>query len=120
MLRDVVNWRRVDDPRVLALAEGAVMRAMVGDRAVCFARDRSDLFAVADACPHQGKSFAGGHCAEGYLICPWHRMHFDLATGRNPSGSTSKVETFPLEQRTDGLYIGMPGTEFRLFGLRLW
>ena len=120
MLHDVVKWRKVLDPRVLALPEGAVMRAVVGQYAVCFARTGAGLFAVEDRCPHQGKSFAGGHCENGYLICPWHRMHFDPATGRNRGGSTANVPTYPLEERADGLYIGMPGTSLYLFGIRWW
>lgn len=120
MVFDVIRWRRVEDPRVPAIAEGALLRVTIGSRSICFAKSDERLYAVADSCPHQGKSFVGGHCENGSLICPWHRMGFDLVTGRNRGGTTANVETFPLEQRADGLYIGLPGTGFRLFGVRLW
>ncbi len=120
MLLDVITWRRVEDARVMALGEGAVLRVAVGGKNICFARSNGQLYALGDSCPHQGKSFAGGHCEDGFLICPWHRMAFDPATGRNRSGATANAETFPLEHRADGLYIGLPGTGFSLFGIRLW
>lgn len=120
MLHDVVKWRRVDDPRVATLAEGEVIRVPVGERALCFARSNSTLFALADSCPHQGKSFESGTCRDGYLVCPWHQMSFDLSTGRNRFGMTANAEVFPLQERGDGLYVGLPGTAFSLFGIRIW
>ncbi|MFT3885964.1 MAG: Rieske (2Fe-2S) protein [Flavobacteriales bacterium] len=114
------RWVRVDDPRVQALPDNGLWRATIRERRVVFVRTRGALHALADVCPHQGKDFADGWCEEGFLVCPWHRMQFDPATGRNRYGMTGNMGTFPLEQRADGLYIGFERTVFSLFGIDLW
>jgi len=110
----------VIDDRVSALQEGALVRAVVASKAVCFIRSGGVTRAVLDHCPHQGKSFQGGWCEEGFLVCPWHRFQFDPATGRSRHGTTSNLTTFPVEVRPEGLYIGFEYTTVSLFGRELW
>jgi 3-phenylpropionate/trans-cinnamate dioxygenase ferredoxin subunit len=114
------RWVLVDDPRIQGLPDNGVQRSTIKQRHVVFVRTKGALHALADQCPHQGKSFEGGWCEEGMLVCPWHQMQFDPATGRNRFGMTSNVEVFPLEERANGLYIGFAHTIFRLFGFDLW
>jgi len=120
MLVDRIRWHRLDDDRLKALREGGLLRVIVQGREVCFVHAGAGLRAVLDQCPHQGKSFQGGWCEEGFLVCPWHQFHFDPNTGRSRHGSTTNLTTFPLENRTDGLYIGFEYTTFSLFGWDLW
>lgn len=114
------RWVRVDDPRVEGLQEGGVLRVTLKERGVVFVRTQGTLRALADQCPHQGKSFDGGWCEEGFLVCPWHRMQFDPATGHNRFGMTGNMTVYPLEERADGLHIGFERTTFSLFGFDLW
>lgn len=120
MIVEGTRWRRLDDDRLAGLAEGALLRVMVKDRAVRFVRVGGVLRAMADRCPHQGKSFEGGWVDEGHVVCPWHRLHFDPATGRCKFSMASNVEVFPVEERADGVHIGFPYTTVRLFGIDLW
>lgn len=120
MLVDRIRWHRVIDDRVSALQEGGLVRAVVASKAVCFIRSGGVTRAVLDHCPHQGKSFQGGWCEEGFLVCPWHRFQFDPATGRSRHGTTTNLTTFPVEVRLDGLYIGFEYTTVSLFGWELW
>lgn len=74
------------------------------------------FFAVNDKCPHNGASLGNGYCtAEGSVVCPVHRYHFDLKTGRAKSGLGDYVQTYPLETRNDGIYIGFEETVWNLF-----
>lgn len=113
-------WHRVDDPRPAHLGEGEHLRTKVVGRSIRIIRVNGTLYALLDRCPHQGRSFEGGPCVDGFLVCPWHRIAFDPATGRARRGSVVNVERFPLEQRADGLYLGVERSGFRLFGIDLW
>ncbi len=120
MFAEGTRWKRLTDARLPALAEGKVLRVMVGGTPICFVRSAGVLRALADHCPHQGKSFEGGTCEGGYLICPWHKMSFDPVTGRNRYGSTTDAQVFPVEERNGEVRIGLPYTSISLFGWKIW
>ncbi len=115
-----MRWHRVSDPRVMRLKEGAVLRVLVRDQGVCFVKLKGTLHALEDKCPHQGKSFEGGTCEGGYLVCPWHKMSFDPVTGSNRYGMTSNAQVYPLEERGGEVRVGLPRGSFTLFGWKLW
>lgn len=120
MMVEGIRWRRVEDDRVLSLAEHGVLRVRAGGRPICLVRHEGSLHALLDRCPHQGSSFAGGWCEGGYLVCPKHRMGFELHTGRARVGGTDAAEVFPVQERSDGVYIGFAYTTIKLFGVELW
>lgn len=120
MWRERLRWHTVTDPRVQDLPEGGHMRVMVRKRPVRIVRIHGLLHAMLDQCPHQGRSFEGGWCDEGYLVCPWHRFHFDPVTGRNRNASTGNIPVYRLEEGRGGVRIGIPRRSFRLFGIDLW
>ena len=120
MLAEGTRWKRLADPRLPTLAEGTTLRVIVRGTAICFVRSAGVLRAVEDHCPHQGKSFEGGKCEGGYLICPWHKMSFDPVTGRNRYAITNDVQVFPVEEIGGTVRIGLPYTSFSLFGFKLW
>ncbi len=103
-----------------ALAAGHHLRLRLHGHILRLVRTEAGLFAMEDKCPHQGRSFEGGWCEDGHLVCPWHRFAFDPATGRARRGSTVNIATFPTEQRPDGLYIGLPYGTLRILGVDLW
>ncbi len=120
MWKERVRWRTLVDARVKELPDGGHLRVMLGDRPVRVVRLKGRLHAVLDQCPHQGRSFEGGWCDEGYLVCPWHRFHFDPATGANRTGGTANVPVFQAEEVPEGVRIGVPYTTLRVFGVDLW
>lgn len=76
---------------------------------ICLARTGEGFFALDDACPHQGAPLSKGECTlNGAIVCPWHKYPFDLKTGRYLDGPGDYTETYPVELREDGLYIGIP------------
>jgi nitrite reductase/ring-hydroxylating ferredoxin subunit len=114
------RWRKLCGVEGGALAEGQLLRVELKGQALCLTRINGSLHALSDVCPHQGRSISGGWCDEGHVVCPWHRFHFDPATGKARNGICSDIPVFPLEQRKDGLYIGLPRTTFRILGFDLW
>jgi len=65
-----------------ALPEQRPCWKRAGARELVVVRDGDTVHALADACPHQGASLAGGRVAGERLRCPAHGLEFDLRTGR--------------------------------------
>lgn len=98
------------------LAEGRVMTASIdlGDsvKQVCLTHHKGTYSALDNACPHQGGPLGEGsiECDEKgdcYLRCPWHGWDFDPMTGKPPGGYDDGIETYPVEVRSDGVYVGL-------------
>jgi nitrite reductase/ring-hydroxylating ferredoxin subunit len=90
---------------------------LVNRRKICIAHTEEGFFAVSDRCPHNGFSLGKGWCTpEQTVVCPLHRYAFDLKTGRAKTGLADYVDTYPIELRPDGIYLGMTETIFTLFG----
>lgn len=74
-------------------------------RTICLVKHKDGVYALNNKCPHQGASLSEGVCKEdGYLVCPWHRYGFDIKNGRGPGYF---VDTYPIVERVDGIYIGI-------------
>ena len=88
----------------------------VNKKTICLARTKKGFFALDDACPHQGGPLSEGECTPGgAIVCPWHKYHFDLKTGRFVGGQGDYTETYPVEVREDGLFIGLTKRMWNLF-----
>jgi len=77
-------------------------------QAICFAHTFAGFFAITDVCPHLGHSLSRG--TTNYLnevICPWHSYRFDLEKGKECDYRTRNATTYPVDIRTDGIYIGL-------------
>jgi len=68
----------------------------VGTLRLAVFRDGDDLYAIDEACPHQGTSLAAGVLHEGRVICPLHAWVFDVRTGQCPRGSHEGVRVYAL------------------------
>jgi thiamine pyrophosphate-dependent acetolactate synthase large subunit-like protein/nitrite reductase/ring-hydroxylating ferredoxin subunit len=72
-----------------------------------------EFYAMDNRCPHQGGPLGEGSIEIGndgqcWLRCPWHGWDFDPKTGVSPGGhEDSGQQTFPVEVRADGLYVGL-------------
>jgi len=111
-----IKWYKLFDSEQAAarqIPEYTVQTISVAGKKVCIAHTKEGFFALRDKCPHNGASLGNGYCTkENSVVCPVHRYHFDLKTGRAKSGLGDVAETYLLEIRDDGLYIGFK--EFRL------
>ncbi len=93
-----------------------VQTITVAGKKICIAHTSEGLFAVNDKCPHNGASLGNGYCTkENSIVCPVHRYHFDLRTGRAKSGLGDAAITYPLEMRNDGVFIGFRETIWNIF-----
>lgn len=114
-----INWYKLFDSigaanRMVSL--GKVISMQVGKKKICLAHTSEGFFAMNDKCPHNGASLGSGYCTpEGAVVCPVHRYSFDVKTGRAKSGLGDCAETYPIEVREDGVFIGFRETVWNLF-----
>ncbi len=120
MMVERIRWRVVRDARLAGLAEGGLLPLQVGERRLVLVRWAGRLHALADRCPHQGRALSGGWVEDGHVVCPWHRMHFDVATGVARHGVCSHAAAYEVREEEGGCAIGFPYTTFRVFGFDLW
>lgn len=105
-----IKWYKVFESVEAASKQISLNTAMtisIAGKKICIAHTLEGFFAVNDKCPHNGASLGNGYCTkDNSIVCPLHRYHFDLRTGRAKSGLGDVVTTYPLELRADGVYIG--------------
>jgi pyruvate oxidase len=97
-------WRKVLAPD--ELPEGRVVSATCDHRTVCLTHFEGEFAALDNRCPHQGGPLGEGSIENGLLRCPWHGWDFHPTTGLPPGDYDDGVETFPVEVRDDGIYVG--------------
>lgn len=81
---------------------------IIGEKRICLVRHENTFRAVQDACTHNGESLSKGQVNfRGEIICPWHNYCFDLSSGREMSGRSADLETFPIRIDDKGFFIGI-------------
>jgi 3-phenylpropionate/trans-cinnamate dioxygenase ferredoxin subunit len=80
----------------------------VNGKKICIGKFKEQAFAFAYKCPHAGGIMADGFIdALGNVVCPLHRYKYDLKNGRNITGEGYYLMHWPVEEREDGVYVGM-------------
>jgi len=106
------NWYRVED---LLVANQEIVVVDIHGKKVCCTRYEDSLYAFAYKCPHASGMMADGFIDDtGNVVCPLHRYRFSVKNGYNSSGEGFYLKTYLVEQREDGVYIGLEKTG--LFG----
>lgn len=80
----------------------------IENKKLCLVLFKDQLYACTAKCPHAGGQIGEGYVdALGNIVCPIHRYKFNLANGRNSSGEGYFLKTYPVENRPDGVFIGL-------------
>lgn len=75
---------------------------------ICVTQNNDGYFAVQDKCPHNGASLSKGFCTkQNEIVCPLHRYSFDLKSGKATSGGAFALKTYPIEIKSNGVFIGI-------------
>jgi len=110
------SWYKIDAEN-LVVAEQEIIVVEVNGKMICCTRYQSQLYAFAYKCPHASGIMADGFIDnDGNAVCPIHRYRFNVKNGYNSSGEGYYLKTYPIEQREDGVYIGIEKSG--LFGWR--
>ena len=108
MTREIIWHKVVEDKRMLPFKGNRMCVVSVNGKNITIAEHKSLLVAFAYKCPH-----ASGIMSEGYLnslgevVCPLHRYAFNTSNGRNTTGEGYYLKTYNIEEREDGVYIGI-------------
>ncbi|WP_316820191.1 Rieske (2Fe-2S) protein [Pedobacter gandavensis] len=100
----MLKWYKLEE----TFPEGDfVEQIKVNGKKLCLVRHQQHFFVVQNSCPHAGGILSGGTCKNGYLICPIHRWEYNLQTGRGAEGQGDYIDIYPVETRSDGIYVGL-------------
>mgnify|MGYP005841460379 CR=1 FL=1 len=103
------HWHKVlerDD-----LSEGRVTQVTCDNTTVCMTHFEGEYAALDNQCPHQGGPLGEGSIENGLLRCPWHGWDFHPVSGKPPGGFDDGVDTYKVDVREDGIYVGFPPEE---------
>ena len=102
------QWFRVLD--LDELPDGRVKTVVAGHKSLALTHHQGQYGALDNRCPHQGGPLGEGSIENGLLRCPWHGWDYCPLTGQPPGDLDvdDALETFPVEVRDDGVYVGLP------------
>lgn len=100
-----LTWHKALTPD--ELPEGRVKTVTLDTTSICVTRHDGKYGALDNKCPHQGGPLGEGTIENGMLRCPWHGWDYCPHTGKPPGGYDDGVKTYPIEERKDGVYIGL-------------
>jgi len=90
------------------IKSGMTQLLVVHQKRICLARVNEQFYAVEDKCSHNGESLSKGMINYlGEVVCPWHGYRFQLNSGRESAERSRDLETFPVKEDENGLYIGL-------------
>lgn len=91
--------------KVKDVSEGEGKTVAIGNKLIAVFRDKGELFAIDDVCPHMGASLAGGYVADGIVTCPWHAWRFRLADGAWADNPRVKIGCYPVHVEGEDVQI---------------
>jgi nitrite reductase (NADH) small subunit len=79
----------------------------VNGRPIAVFADRENLFAVDNACRHNGAPLDDGFVEDGCVVCPWHGWTYELASGRHRMmfGGGPGLRTYPVAVNGDEVSV---------------
>lgn len=97
-------WYKV--PNLQYTINPFIKKVKINGKGICLVGYEGIIYAISSTCPHAGGELSGGWCRDGKIICPIHRDSYNLNTGRGDPGQNDYVDTYPVEVREDGIYVG--------------
>ncbi len=106
MTNKSIIWHKVLNNKK-ELPEGRVKTVTAGHKGICLTHFKGKFSALDNRCPHQGGPLGEGSIENGLLRCPWHGWDFDPCTGHPPGGYDDGIDTFPIKEVDDVIYVGL-------------
>src|SRR5688572_12922455 len=110
-MKEEIRWVKIFDNQETLENFVAHLKAntiVVEGKKICITRTSKGFFAIQDKCPHNGASLSFGYCNDesNSIVCPLHRYHFSLETGRALSGIADAARVYPIKSDDNGVYLG--------------
>ncbi len=92
------------------LAEGKVVRQMLGEVPAAAVRLNGAVHVLADRCSHMSGPLSDGELADGCLTCAWHGSMFRLTDGSVAQGpATAPQPAFEVREVGGAIQVCLPG-----------
>lgn len=96
----------------LPLAALPVGEVRAVSKSVCVARLAADrVVALARYCPHGGADLADGHVDGERVVCPWHNLEFDAATGESACAAFEPLRRYAATIRDGEVHVALAGAD---------
>jgi methionine sulfoxide reductase heme-binding subunit len=87
------GWLRVGEAQAIPDGRALIFVPQDGERIAVF-REGDKIYAVANACRHQGGPLGEGRIVDGCIVCPWHGFQYQPQDGCSPAPYTEKIPTY--------------------------
>ena len=103
------TWHKVAGSENEIVRKGSPIEVIeVMGKKICLVRFQNKWFGFANTCPHSGGILAEGYIdSRGNIVCPQHNYKFNIQSGRNSSGEGYYLNTYPVEETPEGVFIGI-------------
>lgn len=87
------------------LQPDVMMQVNVGERDLFVVLNNEQLYCAKNRCPHEDIQLTLG-CIKGNRVkCSLHGFSFDLATGKSSDLDVDNLQTYPVKQENNIIYI---------------
>ena len=66
---------------------------------------KGEIYALANACPHEGGPLGEGKVKAATVVCPWHDWEFDLKSGACINVPYAQAKTYKTEIIDGFIYL---------------
>lgn len=103
------SWHKIaESEREILFNTNNIAMIQVNGKTMSLGRYRGYFFAFAYKCPHAGGILSDGWIdPKGNVVCPVHGYRFNMQNGRNVTGEGYNLKLWPVENRQDGMYVGI-------------
>jgi 3-phenylpropionate/trans-cinnamate dioxygenase ferredoxin subunit len=103
-----LEWHVItNDPLSIQWPENNMLEFEIAGKQIALAKWNDQYWAFNAKCPHANGRMAQGYINnQGYVICPLHHYSFSIKNGRNPSLEGFLMKTYPVEVRSEGIFVG--------------
>jgi len=102
----MTNWIEIAKLDEIPRLGSRVVKTDTMDIAV-FRTAIDEVFAIRDACPHQGGPLSQGIVADHTVTCPLHNWRIDLASGEALAPDSGCTNTFPAKVEDGIVYLSV-------------
>jgi nitrite reductase/ring-hydroxylating ferredoxin subunit len=90
--------------------DGTVITRTLNGRSIALARRSAGedaIVAFESRCPHMQGPLRFGRVVDGEVVCPWHFLRFDTATGETVTcrDSIMHLDVFPVERTGGNVFV---------------
>lgn len=89
------------------LPEGEGKRVDIGGVAIALFNVGGEIYAIDNACQHQGGALSEGELDGKVITCPLHQWQFNVTTGKNDLDPNIRVPSYPVKVEGGWILVGI-------------